>query len=337
MRSPSRPTAEHSHHRALLRVCQERDDALRQPGETHGRAVPGLLRLGGPERARAAGTQPGRRPVYLTGGPSRIRSFRESFEALLGQKVRSPPANSLCFEALGAAAIAAQQVRAEPRPPAARGIPTELIRPEQKRFSVLEPASALAERVTHHEGTRPRRRPSTRRASSAWISAPPEQRRCSRRSRPARRCSTCTTETRGNPVDAARRLVSARSSSTAQPDIRAIGVTGSGREAVATLLRAVFPDHREHRRPERDRRPCDGSDPLRRRRRSGPLGHRDRGTGCQVHPHPGRPHRRKRPEQGLQRRHRILPGGAGDFLRRARHRGVHSAGVELPNVRPTSG
>ena len=48
-------------------------------------------------------------------------------------------------------------------------------------------------------------------------------------------------QTRGNPVDAARRLVAALLERT-RPDIRAIGVTGSGREAVATLLRAVFPD-----------------------------------------------------------------------------------------------
>ena len=47
--------------------------------------------------------------------------------------------------------------------------------------------------------------------------------------------------TKGNPVDAARRLASAILE-MGQPDIRAVGLTGSGREAVATLARTVFPD-----------------------------------------------------------------------------------------------
>ncbi len=47
--------------------------------------------------------------------------------------------------------------------------------------------------------------------------------------------------TRGNPVEAAQRLVR-RLLDTVRPDVRAIGVTGSGREAAATVLRAAFPE-----------------------------------------------------------------------------------------------
>ena len=47
--------------------------------------------------------------------------------------------------------------------------------------------------------------------------------------------------TRGNPVDAGRRLVAAILD-MGQPDVRAVGLTGSGREAVATLARTVFQD-----------------------------------------------------------------------------------------------
>ncbi|MDH3213996.1 MAG: acyl-CoA dehydratase activase-related protein, partial [Myxococcales bacterium] len=177
--------------------------------------------------------------VFLTGGPARIRSFRQSFEELLGQEVLTPP-NSSCFEAIGAAAIAALQVRSAPPGPLP-GDPGELIRPTVNRFSALEPASRWRERVT-------------------MLPEPPVA--ASAASRPtvlgldlgstgAKAVLTSLEtgdpvldvydETRGNPVDAARRLVQAILERT-RPDIRAIGITGSGREAVATLLRAVFPE-----------------------------------------------------------------------------------------------
>ncbi|MBI4512412.1 MAG: hypothetical protein HY698_22460, partial [Deltaproteobacteria bacterium] len=47
--------------------------------------------------------------------------------------------------------------------------------------------------------------------------------------------------TRGNPVEAAQRLVRAILD-RGEPDVRAIGITGSGRQAVATVLRAALPD-----------------------------------------------------------------------------------------------
>ena len=55
-------------------------------------------------------------------------------------------------------------------------------------------------------------------------------------------------------------------------------------------------------------------------RRPGPLGDRDRRPGRQVHPPGGRADHRERHEQGLQRRHRLVPRGAGGVLRDQRHR-----------------
>ncbi|MBI4516642.1 MAG: hypothetical protein HY699_12595 [Deltaproteobacteria bacterium] len=178
-------------------------------------------------------------PVYLVGGPSRIRSFKQSLEELLGGKVRIPP-HSLSFEALGAAAIAAEQVAngdARRLPPN----PREVVESRKKRFAVLEPAGRWKHRVT-------------------IMPEPPADPEAARRpsilgldlgSTGAKAVLTSVAtgqpvldvydRTRGNPVDAARRLVEAILEQSV-PDVRAIGVTGSGREAVATLLRAVFPD-----------------------------------------------------------------------------------------------
>jgi activator of 2-hydroxyglutaryl-CoA dehydratase/predicted nucleotide-binding protein (sugar kinase/HSP70/actin superfamily) len=177
--------------------------------------------------------------VFLTGGPARIRSFRQSFEDLLGQEVLTPP-NASCFEAIGAAAIAALQVRSAPPGPLP-GDPDGLIRPTANRFSALEPASRWRERVTIL--------PEAPVAASA--ATRPTVLGLDLGSTGAKAVLTSLEtgdpvldvydQTRGNPVDAARRLVRAILERT-RPDVRAIGITGSGREAVATLLRAVFPE-----------------------------------------------------------------------------------------------
>ncbi len=178
-------------------------------------------------------------PVYLIGGPSRIESFRRGFEALLGEPVKMPPfAES--FEALGAAAIAGQHA-ASVATTALPKDPAELIATKQSQFQTLEPAKGWQDRVT--------------------IMAEPEHPNDAAKggtvlgldlgSTGAKAVLTSIDSgetvldvfdrTRGNPVDAARRLISSILGETT-PDVRAIGLTGSGREAVATLIRAVFPD-----------------------------------------------------------------------------------------------
>ncbi len=178
-------------------------------------------------------------PVYLTGGPSQIQSFRDAFEQLLGERVHVL-ANSQCFEAVGAAAIAAQQVRRS-RPAPLPADPAKLIRPSENRFSVLEPVHHWRQRVS----MLPEPEPNPAAAGQPTLLG------LDLGSTGAKAVLTSVEtgelvldvydRTRGNPVDATRRMIETILE-RCQPDIRAIGVTGSGREAVATLLRAVFPE-----------------------------------------------------------------------------------------------
>jgi len=177
--------------------------------------------------------------VFLTGGPARIRSFRQSFEDLLGQEVLTPP-NSSCFEAIGAAAIAALQVRSAP-PGALPGDPGALIRPTANRFSALEPASRWRERVTILPEAPVAASTATRPTVLGLDLGSTGAKAVLTSLETGDPVLDVYDQTRGNPVDAARRLVQGILERT-RPDVRAIGITGSGREAVATLLRAVFPD-----------------------------------------------------------------------------------------------
>ncbi len=178
-------------------------------------------------------------PVYLMGGPSCIASVRQAFEEILGEAVKSPPLAE-CFEAAGAAAIAAQQARGAP-PATLPADPVELIQAGENRFQVLEPASNLRDNVTiMAEPLIPEGAADEPAILGLDLGSTGAK---------AVLTSIETGEvvldvydsTRGNPVDAARRLVAALLEKT-ESDVRAIGVTGSGREAVATLLRAVYPD-----------------------------------------------------------------------------------------------
>ncbi|MFQ5456972.1 MAG: BadF/BadG/BcrA/BcrD ATPase family protein, partial [Myxococcota bacterium] len=180
-------------------------------------------------------------PVYLIGGSARIQSIKTALERMLGSAVHYPP-HYLSFEAIGASAIAADQIKAGARGALPKD-PGALIHGRERRFTVLAPASRWKDKVTCMP-------------APALAQAPEEM------SRPAilgldlgstgakavltslesgEQILDVYDQTRGNPVDAARRLVK-EILSRCTPDIRAIGVTGSGREAVATLLRAVFPD-----------------------------------------------------------------------------------------------
>jgi activator of 2-hydroxyglutaryl-CoA dehydratase/predicted nucleotide-binding protein (sugar kinase/HSP70/actin superfamily) len=181
-------------------------------------------------------------PVYLIGGPARIHSFTKSFEELLGREIRIPP-HSLSFEAVGAAALAAEHIgNGAPRPLPAN--PREFIRPRHARFAVLEPASRWKDRVTIMAAY-PTDPDAARHPSILGLDLGSTGAKAVLTSvETGRPVLDAYDRTRGNPVDAARRLVAAILQHC-EPDIRAIGVTGSGREAVATLLRAVFPgnDH----------------------------------------------------------------------------------------------
>ncbi len=178
-------------------------------------------------------------PVYLTGGPSQIKSFVDSFEELLGHEVLSP-AYSTCFEAVGAAAIAAEHINMASSA-SLPADPKDLISVSSKRFHELKPATAWKDQVTMID----------EQIDDLVAAAQPTILGMDLGSTGAKAVLTSIEtgqpvlnvydQTRGNPVDAARRLVTSILEQV-NPDIRAIGVTGSGREAVATLLRAVFPE-----------------------------------------------------------------------------------------------
>jgi activator of 2-hydroxyglutaryl-CoA dehydratase/predicted nucleotide-binding protein (sugar kinase/HSP70/actin superfamily) len=176
-------------------------------------------------------------PVYLAGGLSRVKSVRDTMEALIGGPLGTLP-HPMTLEALGAAALAAEESQTARLP----ADPTALVESREHHFVSLPPASDAADRVT--------RLPDSSVDEPATV---PAVLGLDLGSTGAKAVLTSVAtgeavldlydETRGNPVDAARRLIRALLEATT-PDIRAVAITGSGREAVATLARAVFPDTR---------------------------------------------------------------------------------------------
>lgn len=178
-------------------------------------------------------------PVYLIGGLTRIHSFVEAFSDAVGNAAVLP-GNCLTLEAEGAASIAAAHVNGQGafHLPAD---PDDLINIQKKRFTVLDLAYAAKDRVKVMPEIP---------AAANWEKQPAVF-GLDLGSTGAKAVLTSIETgaplldvydpTKGNPVDAARRLVSAILE-MGRPDIRAVGLTGSGREAVATLARTVFPD-----------------------------------------------------------------------------------------------
>ncbi|MCP4627476.1 MAG: hypothetical protein GY850_28780, partial [bacterium] len=178
-------------------------------------------------------------PVYLIGGLTRIQSFVNAFAEKLNQEIQLPE-NHLTFEALGAAKLAADHINNSSDLSLPEN-PEDLFKIREKRFTVLKPASDAKKNVTFMDQSRP----------APDLAHQPTVLGLDLGSTGAKAVLTSleTGEplldvydtTRGNPVDAARRLVSTILEKV-RPDVRAVGLTGSGREAVSTLARTVFPD-----------------------------------------------------------------------------------------------
>ncbi|MCP4109846.1 MAG: hypothetical protein GY749_30730 [Desulfobacteraceae bacterium] len=176
-------------------------------------------------------------PVYLIGGCLRIQSFVQAFERDLGENIRIPE-NAEIFEALGAARLAVTMSETEDLNPLPEN-PDDLIHVKKNRFVVQKPAYNFKDQVTIIPEEP---------VSDDWNQHP-----CilglDLGSTGAKAVLTSIEtgkplldvydRTKGNPVDAARRLIQAILHK-ARPDIRAVGLTGSGREAVATLAKTVF-------------------------------------------------------------------------------------------------
>ena len=175
--------------------------------------------------------------VYLIGGCSRIGAFVNAFEQAIDRKVQILE-NGLCFEALGAATLAAEHFQNNGKVSLPEDV-SSLIQVQKKSFAPLKPAFHWKNKVTimDEEHSTP-----VRQAAPAILGLD-----LGSTGSKAVLVSVETGETvldvydrtRGNPIDAAHRLVKQICELTT-PDIRAIGITGSGREAVATLFKAVF-------------------------------------------------------------------------------------------------
>ena len=176
-------------------------------------------------------------PVYLVGGCARLQAFKEAFDDLAGTPAIIPESH-LSFEARGAASLAAETTLASIPLPASADA---LVRVREKRFRVLEPASKWRENVTVMGAPQ---------VDEDWREVPTilgldlgstGAKAVLTSLETGKSLLDVYDRTRGNPVDASRRLA-ATILSQGTPDIRAVGLTGSGREAVATLFKAVFPD-----------------------------------------------------------------------------------------------
>ncbi len=174
-------------------------------------------------------------PVLLIGGGSRLGSLRRALEGELGESAQVP-AHATCFEALGAALLASERAATTALP----ADPSALRREQGDRFTVLPPADQARHRVTHQRADPP---------PSDWLQRPSLLGLDLGSTGSKALLSDLETgealydvydRTRGDPLGATKRLVSAILEQ-GRPDVRAIGVTGSGREAVATVLRAVYP------------------------------------------------------------------------------------------------
>lgn len=177
-------------------------------------------------------------PVYLMGGGARLVSFVKAFQDMAGGTVRVLDEPQL-FEALGAAILAADQYRGEklPKLPAD---PEQLIIPRRTRFRIHPPAERWASNVTYQKAPDVHEDPAKTPAVLGLDLGSTGSKAVLTSIRTGNQLMDVYDRTRGNPVDATSRLLDAILKRT-KPDVRAIALTGSGREAAATVLRAVFP------------------------------------------------------------------------------------------------
>jgi activator of 2-hydroxyglutaryl-CoA dehydratase/predicted nucleotide-binding protein (sugar kinase/HSP70/actin superfamily) len=177
-------------------------------------------------------------PVYLMGGGARIGAFVQAFQHLAGGMVRVVEEPQL-LEALGAAILAAEHCRGEKLPKLPVD-PDRLIIPRQTRFRIHPPAELSASKVTYHKAPEVTEDPAVTPTVLGLDLGSTGSKAVLTSIRTGRQLMDVYDRTRGNPVDATSRLVNAILKQT-KPDVRAIALTGSGREAAATVLRAIFP------------------------------------------------------------------------------------------------
>ncbi len=178
-------------------------------------------------------------PVLVVGGCARITTLTDALSEACGTQVTVPDL-ALHAEALGAALLAADQTRSQSLA-SLPGDPESLVRQSRTRFTTLAPASEWRGRVTRQ----------SEQPVPHGTAAEPSVLGIDLGSTGSKAVLTNLAtgdavldlydRTRGNPVDALQRLLRALLAETT-PDVRAIALTGSGREAAASVLRAAYPD-----------------------------------------------------------------------------------------------
>ncbi|MBF0451613.1 MAG: hypothetical protein HQK75_12980 [Candidatus Magnetomorum sp.] len=176
-------------------------------------------------------------PLYLIGGCAQIQSLVRGFETICKKEIHIPT-HYLGFEAVGACVLGKNQLNSHDI--TLPDNPEILVQEKKKRFHVLPPASNWKEY--------------TRSISSPTVTEDPFEipvvlgmdigstgsKAVLTSIETGQPVLDVYDRTNGNPIDASYRLIRTILSK-GQPDIRGIGITGSGREAVGTLVRGVFP------------------------------------------------------------------------------------------------
>jgi activator of 2-hydroxyglutaryl-CoA dehydratase/predicted nucleotide-binding protein (sugar kinase/HSP70/actin superfamily) len=176
-------------------------------------------------------------PVVVLGGASRIETLVSALGLAVPGELLRPDGGAL-WEALGAARAAAQQL-ATGSATTLPVDPSELIRDRQNRVQTLAAVQAQQRRVTRLEPIP---------VPAGALSEPTVlgldlgstgSKAVLTSLATGERVADCYERTQGNPVEATQALL--RTLLARGPlDVRAIGVTGSGREAAASVLRAAL-------------------------------------------------------------------------------------------------
>lgn len=177
-------------------------------------------------------------PVYFIGGCTEVDSLKNAFEETLKEKV-TVPENPLTFEAEGAVLIALDTVKNNSA--TLPEDPEDLIKITGKRFAVMPPAFESKNAVTVLPDNEPAKDWEKQPAILGMDLGSTGAKAVLTSIETGKPLLDVYDRTKGNPVDASRRLIN-EILSQGSPDIRGIGLTGSGREAVATLTRSVFLD-----------------------------------------------------------------------------------------------
>ena len=178
-------------------------------------------------------------PVYVAGGGSLLDSLVAALSEYIEQEVHKVE-HPLHIEAIGAAMLVGQQALSDP-PEALPVDIAELIRPTKERLTALEPAGKWSHLVTRLEASLHAPDAATMPAVLGLDLGSTGAKATLVNIDSGDLVASLYDRTQGNPVEATRRLIEMLLAQAA-PDVRAIGLTGSGREAAATVARAAFPE-----------------------------------------------------------------------------------------------